>query len=143
MPAKKKQNSNSKKVLIIFAIIIASLLTVGSALAYYNFQKENLVQDRPMLKRQLINQKRQAQKNRLPQGLLKGEVAGKSDNMLILNANDEEWKVNLSDKTRYRENGHKITRDDVVIGDQISVFGKKDIKNKSVEAILIRKINSR
>lgn len=138
MPVKKVKVN--KKALIVFAIIIASLLTIGSALAYYGFQKE-IAENRPLLKRPQMNQMRKRiQKNKPVQGLLKGEVTDKSDNLLILNTGDEDWKINLSDKTRYREDGQKITKDDITVGDQISVFGKRDIKNKSIEAILIRKM---
>lgn len=138
MPAKKLHQN--KKALIIIIIIVAVLFTVGSALAYYNSYRENSTRDLPQTRLQKLNQKRQKQAKPTDQKLIVGEVLGISDNSLSLNVRGESWQVKLSSKTKYRENRSKISKEDIKSGDRVSIFGKKDIKDKSVEAILVRKV---
>lgn len=135
-----KKSDQNKKALIIIAIIIATLFTVGSALAYYNSYKDNLALDSFPPKLQMQKQMRQKQVKSVDQKLITGEVLEISDDNLSLDVRDENWQVKLSSKTRYRENGNKISRENIKVGNQITIFGKKDIKNRSVEAILVRKV---
>jgi flagellar basal body-associated protein FliL len=148
MPAKKSENStkkmsNKKKAVIIIAITIAALLTIGSALAYYNFVNDNLLRPRPLKDRPMMRgmMNRRTNAGQMSRKLIRGQVISNADNVINLSANDGDWQVNLSDSTKYRLDGKDITKDDIKVNDQISVFGKKDTNNHSIDATLIRKTN--
>lgn len=131
---KTNQLDKNNKFLIIIAIVIVTLLTVGSAYGYYNLVKNNLSSSRPKIGKFLKN------KENLPkQKIVKGEVVQISDSEAILSAFDGDWTVKFTPKTQYRQDMKRIGKNDIQVDDQVNVFGKRDDAKKHIDAILIRK----
>jgi len=138
----KQKNFGYQKSLIILVVIIASMLTIGSALADYNLQKEQFIKMRPDSRSRPKNRLKERIENRISRRLISGKVVGRFDNWLILDdQSGQSWMVSLDQITRYRKNGQEITKDDILSGDMITVFGRTDIQAKSIQAILVRKLN--